>query len=84
MILQPYAKTNGDQGGRVRNLEEIMKRGMRFGYTLFSHPSSWKFDWQGTNDKQLVVFPGLLQMTNEAGGSLQQPRSLGDKETMRL
>src|SRR5579871_5181400 len=66
MILRPYVDERADNTARLHNLEEIMKRAMRFAFTLFSHPSSWRFDWQGSHG-DVVIFPTLLQLTNEDG-----------------
>ncbi|KAF2101543.1 hypothetical protein NA57DRAFT_53500 [Rhizodiscina lignyota] len=82
-ILQPYANPREDNAQRQRNLEEIMKRAVRFAYTLFAHPSSFKFDWQANADS-LVVFPGMQQVTDEAGAPLHPTRSFGEKEVARV
>jgi hypothetical protein len=80
-FLQSYANPNTKE--RLYNLEEIMKRAARFAYMLFSHPSFWRFDWQDGNDG-LVVFPGLLQLTNEAGLLLLEPVSFSQRKVVRV
>lgn len=82
IILRQYVDESADNAARLRNLEEIMKRAMRFAYTLFSHPSSWRFDWQEAGEN-VVVFPALLQLTNEDGAFLKSPRVFGEKVVMR-
>jgi hypothetical protein len=70
-ILCHYANTNDPE--RLRNLEEITKRAVRLAFMLFSHPTFWKFDWTGAAPSELVIFPALLQLTNEAGTLLPRP-----------
>ena len=79
-VLQPYA--NSGDVARQRNLQEIMKRAARFAYMLFSHPSFWRFDWQDQNG--MVVFPALVQVTNEAGVVLPQAASHSQREVVRI
>ena len=82
-ILKPYVNPREDNAARLRNLEEIMKRAVRFAYTLFSQPSTFRFDWQ-TGADNLAVFPAMLQITDEAGAPLPVPRSFGEKEVARI
>ena len=82
IILRPYVDDRGDNAARLRNLEEIMRRAMRFAYTLFSHPSSWRFDWQETRE-DITVFPVLLQLTDEEGAFLKPPRIFGEGVVLR-
>lgn len=76
-FLAPFAK-DADQS-RLRNLEEIMKRAARLGFLLFSQPSSVLFDWQ-EGSTALVIFPGLLQISNDDGKALASPRVFAQKE----
>jgi hypothetical protein len=79
-FLAPYA--NGqDEQTRLRNLEEIMKRAARLGFLLFSQPASFRFDWNESG-ADVVVFPGLVQVTDEAGKSVG--RVLAEKEVAAL
>lgn len=82
IILRPYVDERVDNAARLRNLEEIMRRAMRFAYMLFSHPSSWHFDWQEA-DEHVVVFPALLQLTDEEGAFLKSPRIFSEKVVMK-
>ena len=83
LILRPYVDERVDNAARLRNLEEIMRRAMRFAYMLFSHPSFWRFDWQEAHE-EIVIFPTLLQLTNEDGASLKLPRPFGEKVVIRV
>ena len=49
-VLQPYANPSDPE--RLRNLEEIIKRAVRFAYVLFAHPSFWRFDWQSSGQRR--------------------------------
>lgn len=81
-FLRPCAK-GGDDDKRLVNLEEIMKRAARFGFLLFSQPSSFHFDW--TDDGSgLVVFPGLLQVSDDNGRPVASPRKFGSKEVIPI
>lgn len=81
-ILYPYANHNLDNDERLNKLEEILKRGARFGFLLFRQPSLWRFDWDmaaGT----MIIFPGLLQIQDENGQIIVRPRVLsGGKEVV--
>jgi hypothetical protein len=80
-FLAPYANI-GDEA-RLRNLEEIMKRAARFGFLLFSQPSSFRFDWMAASGG-LVVFPALLQVTDDEGKILPSARVFSQKEVMSV
>ena len=83
IILRPYVDERADNAARLYNLEEIMRRAVRFAYTLFSHPSFWRFDWQDTREG-IVVFPALLQLTNEDGAPLGSPRLFSENVVIRV
>lgn len=80
-FLRPCAKDAGDDE-RLVNLAEIMKRAARFGFLLFSQPSSFDFDW--TDNGGLVVFPGLLQISDDNGKPLVSPRTFSQKEVVPM
>jgi hypothetical protein len=61
-----------------------MKRAARFGFLLFSQPSSFRFDWSEGGAEPLVVFPALLQVTNDDAKPLSTPRALAPKEVVPL
>lgn len=80
-ILHPYADERIDNNQRRRNLEEILKRAAAFAFILFSQPSTWKFDWQGDHNVEvgsLVIFPALVQLSDETGNVLQPPRAFSE------
>jgi hypothetical protein len=86
-ILQPYADSRIDNTQRRRNLEEILKRSATFAFTLFSQPSSWKFDWQDEEvfkSGSLCIFPALVQVTDENGDSVNPPRPFSEAVIRRL
>lgn len=85
VILRPYAKADNDE--RLRKLEDLLRRGARFGYLLFSQPSLWKFEWEnarGAAKKGFTVFPALLQVTDDDGKSLERPRILEEQEVVEV
>ena len=69
-ILQPYADTSRDSYERMTKLEEIVKRGAKFGWTLFGQVSCYDFDWQRRTQGEVGIFPALLQTVNEKGEKL--------------
>jgi hypothetical protein len=79
LFLAPLASP-ADPEARKRNLEEIFKRSARLGWTLFSQPSEFRTDWDNEVRQAVVVFPGLLQFTDENGKILRHPRVFGEKE----
>ncbi|KAF2269554.1 hypothetical protein CC78DRAFT_282382 [Lojkania enalia] len=86
-ILQPYADARMDNHQRRCNLEEILKRAASFAFTLFAQPGTWTFDWQeeqGVQSGSLCIFPALLQVTDETGGTLKPPRQFSDAVVRKL
>ena len=68
-ILEPYASGHSNNE-RAQNLEELVKRGARFGYMLFSQPTDWTFDWNDPHSRQsgnIVVYPALVQTGDDQG-----------------
>ena len=70
IILQPYADTSHDSYERMTKLEEVIKRGSRFGWTLFGQVSSFDFDWERRTRGEVGIFPALLQTVDERGEKL--------------
>jgi len=74
-ILRPFSssQTQDEELARLRNLEEILKRAARFAYVLVSQPTLWKFEGRiGASDRgSLVVWPDLVQLTNEEGQAVR-------------
>jgi hypothetical protein len=81
-VLVHSASSTGQD--RRSNLEELIKRGARFGYTVFSQPTEWTFDWGGDcNAKnELVVFPALVQVGDDEGLRLRKPLKFTDHQTV--
>jgi hypothetical protein len=82
-VLRPYAKAGEDHQSRLQNLEEIMRRAARFAYVLFAQPSFYTFEWQAMG-KGLVVFPALVQVTDENGTMLRQPRVFVEASSVKV
>ena len=83
--LEPYATTRSDPE-RARNLEEVVKRGARFGYLLFTQPSSWDFVWDqpGRRQGDWVVFPGLVQTCDDQGRPREPPIRYAEPQVVQL
>jgi hypothetical protein len=70
---------------RLQNLEELVKRGARFGYTLFSQPTTWELDWDsGAAGKggNVVVYPALVQVGDDEGRRLSRPHRATDAQSV--
>ena len=84
-ILQPYADTSRDSYERMTKLEEIIKRGAKFGWTLFGQVSSFDFDWERRARGEVGIFPALLQTADEKGEKLSgRGRVLWEGEGTRV
>ncbi|KAL1619655.1 hypothetical protein SLS54_006592 [Diplodia seriata] len=86
-VLMRLRARRDENANRRQNLEEILKRAAGFAFLLFSHPSSWKFEWHtGLSHEPgyAVIFPALLQVTDEKGERLSRPRPFEEVETARL
>lgn len=84
-VLQPYADTNRDSYERMTKLEEILKRGGKFGWTLFGQISSFDFDWERRTRGEVAIFPALVQLTDEKGERLNgRGRVLWEGEGTRV
>jgi hypothetical protein len=69
---------------QLRDLKRVISEGAIFGYVLFTQPSEWTFDWTRSTPNQsadIVVFPGLLKISDESGRILPLPEV---RETMTL
>ncbi|KAL8993775.1 MAG: hypothetical protein Q9169_006095 [Polycauliona sp. 2 TL-2023] len=85
-VLHPFADQQRDDRERVQKLEDIVKRGARFGFTLFSQPSLLEFDWNSEPSAgrgTLVVSPALTQVTDDNGRRLPRPRVLEEQDEAR-
>ncbi|KAI4225645.1 MAG: hypothetical protein L6R36_003761 [Xanthoria steineri] len=85
-VLSPFADEQRDDRERVQKLEEILKRGARFGFTLFSQPSQLDFDWNAPPSAgrgTLVISPALTQVADDSGQRLPRPRVLEEQEVAR-
>ncbi|KAL8732760.1 MAG: hypothetical protein Q9166_002541 [cf. Caloplaca sp. 2 TL-2023] len=85
-VLRPFADEQRNDWERQQKLEEILRRGARFGFVLFSQPSLWDFDWNtpaNAGRGTLVVSPGLTQITDDNGRRLPRSRMLEEQELAR-
>lgn len=85
-ILAPFALEERDSRERTQKLEEILRRGARFGFLLFSQPSTWEFDWNtppNAGRGALAVSPALLQVGDDNGRRLPRPRIVEEQELAR-
>lgn len=86
-VLVRLRARRDENASRRQNLEEILKRAAGFAFLLFSHPSFWKFEWLADSNHgpgSVVIFPALLQITDENGERLSRPRPFEDMEIARL
>ncbi|KAL8910941.1 MAG: hypothetical protein Q9171_003808 [Xanthocarpia ochracea] len=85
-VLRPFADDQQrDDRERLQKLEEILKRSARFGFTLFSQPSMWEFEWNtppNAGRGTLVISPALKQVTDENGRRVS-PRVIEEQEVTR-
>lgn len=82
-VLHPYANQSRGDDKRFKNLEEILKRGARAGFLLFSQPSVWRFDWDRPGDIKagtMTVFPALTKVRDDYGQTISTPRELFNGE----
>ena len=82
-VLRPFASNSYSHEERLSNLRSVIQRAVRYGFTLFSQPSSWDFDWGSVKEKgsnNMVVFPELLQVTDEHGNAFPNGRCVVQRE----
>ena len=87
VVLLPFADPKMEQA-RKEHLLGVLKRAERVGMLLLSQPAEWSFDWsylpkvsgssegrQGRKSiKSVVVFPGLVRLTDNTTRKLDKPR----------
>ncbi|KAL9026952.1 MAG: hypothetical protein Q9196_004460, partial [Gyalolechia fulgens] len=82
-VLSPFMAQKRDERGRKQHLEEILRRGARFGFLLFSRPSTWELDWNVPPDAGrgvLAISPSLVQVGDDNGRRLSMPRTVEEQE----
>lgn len=76
----------------------MISQGAMFGYTVFSQPSTWKFEWAASSSsrsggggagvtmatEEIVVFPAFVKVGDEKGQRLKSPVVMCAMETMTL
>ncbi|KAF2691611.1 hypothetical protein K458DRAFT_3203 [Lentithecium fluviatile CBS 122367] len=80
LVLGPFAQAGSDGGKRRRNLEMILARAAKLAFLLFSQPGSFHFDFTGSRQDSLVVFPSLVQVVGDEGQLLSPTKVLWEKE----
>lgn len=70
-VLRFYASS--DDKERFANMTEIIKQGAYVGYVLFVQPTAWAFEWGEEASDELVVFPALVQHSDEHGRPQARP-----------
>ncbi|KAF7196677.1 hypothetical protein HII31_02047 [Pseudocercospora fuligena] len=70
-VLRFFASS--DDKGRVENMTEIIRQGAYVGYVLFVQPTTWSFEWEEAGHSELVVFPALVQLSDEHGRPRARP-----------
>lgn len=88
VVLLPFADPKTEQA-RKEHLLGVCRRAERVGMLLLSQPAEWSFDWSylprvsGSSDgrqqgkksiKSVVVFPGLVRLTDNSTRKLDKPR----------
>ena len=82
-VVSSFAAEKRDDRARTQNLEEILRRGARFGFLLFSQPSTWELEWNAAPSAGrgvLAVSPALVQVGDENGKRLPKPRVVEEQE----
>ena len=83
--LGPYGSDRDNE--RLQNLEELVKRGARFGYLLFTQPTDWTFHWGESQTKQsgtIVVYPALMQIGDDQGRRHANAVRFTDAQTVHV
>jgi hypothetical protein len=89
-IVGPFVQNDGQ---RLKNLDGILRRASQFAVLLYSQPSLWRFDWQGSMashattagsspQRGIVVLPALLQITSDEAEILSPPRVFSQAEVV--
>ena len=85
-LLQDFS-SNSNSAERQQSLDEIVRRGARLGYMLFTQPSTWSFDWTNNSSSPqdaLVVYPALVQTGDGRGQRRPRAEPYSDKEIVAI
>ncbi|KAL9597511.1 MAG: hypothetical protein Q9219_005093 [cf. Caloplaca sp. 3 TL-2023] len=85
-VLSPYAAEKRNDRARTQGLEEVLKHGARFGFLLFSQPSTWELDWNAPSNAgrgALAISPSLMQIGDDHSRRLPRPRVVEEQELAR-
>ena len=95
--VQPFCKALNEvleqvashpyEDDRLQNLETLVERGARLGYTLFSQSAEWSFNWtlpQGGGGVKIPIYPGMGHVRDSEGNRLQTPEDLTEVVVVSL
>jgi hypothetical protein len=75
-LLRPlWEKSTSQQASE--NLKTILDNAAQFGIQLFSQPSTFEFAWEEESEN-MVIYPGLVQVTDDNGEDLPGARYIAD------
>ncbi|EME78604.1 uncharacterized protein MYCFIDRAFT_212430 [Pseudocercospora fijiensis CIRAD86] len=83
-VLRSFASP--DDIGRFANMTEILRQGAYVGYVTLVQPTTWAFEWEdeadGRHANELVVFPALVQISDEHGRPRNKALRSMDKQSV--
>lgn len=85
-LLQVYSiSSSPNDGSRLHDLRDILRKGARFAFTLFGQPSFWQFDWSGElpNESSQQVEKGKSNST-EISGEYGNMTRVNDDTTVKF
>jgi hypothetical protein len=83
--IGPFASPQFPPQERVAGLEGIVQRGTQMASTLFSQPTTWKFNWGSSGSpNNVTVFPGLQKLTDANGKPLASPITVEAPKTVDI
>ena len=85
-VLEPYASSRSSRE-RAQDLKDLVERGARFGYLLFSQPTGWSFEWKDAWTRtrgEIVVWPALVQTSDEEGRQRIQEVRIKEAQTVAV
>lgn len=79
-VLSGFVKAGSDEVKRQRNLKMILTRAGRLAFLLFAQPGTFYFDFTGSEEGDLAIFPALVQLIGDEAEQLNPPRVLCSAE----
>ena len=74
-VLEPFSHAQ-NSADRLQDLHAVIEQGALLGYDLFVQPATWIFEWhvqQEDHKQRVVIFPALVQTTDNEGVLLAEP-----------